>query len=269
MTYPTTTDTASTVAFAGSSAGPSAGATPAATTTLTASAPPAQRLDLYTPIHKALRAFMTDTLVRLGSMDVDDDDERRRTLDQVDALLAQLKSHLDHENHFVQTAIEARCPGAGSRTAHEHLDHLESICNLEDECSALRAARPEQRAALALSLYRHLGAFVAENLEHMLVEERENNAALWAHYSDAELAHVHDLLLASIPPAEMLHSTRWLVVALSVAELAPMFAAMREKAPPAAFALFLDVAREHMDDVRWAKLSRALGLAPVPGLMTA
>jgi len=110
---------------------------------------------------------------------------------------------------------------------------------------------------------------VAENLEHMLVEERDNNAALWAHYSDAELAHVHDLLLASVPPTEMLHSTRWVVVALSVAELAPMFAAMREKAPPAAFALFLDVAREHMDDVRWAKLSRALGLAAVPGLMTA
>ncbi|HLL20433.1 MAG TPA: hypothetical protein VK439_16760, partial [Rubrivivax sp.] len=220
MTHPTTTpDAASTAAFAGSLPGPSAGANTSATTMSTAGAHPAPRLDLYTPIHKALRAFMTDTLVRLGSMDVDDDDERRRTLDQVDALLAQMKSHLDHENHFVHTAIEARWPGAASRTAHDHLDHLETICNLEDECSALRAARPEQRASLAMSLYRHLAAFVAENLEHMLVEERENNAALWAHYSDAELAHVHDLLLASIPPAEMLQSTRWLVVALSVAEL--------------------------------------------------
>jgi hypothetical protein len=120
-----------------------------------------------------------------------------------------------------------------------------------------------------MSLYRHLGAFVAENLQHMLVEERENNAALWAHYSDAELAQVHDLLLASIPPAELVQCTRWMVVAMSVAELAPMFAAMREKAPPPAFALLLDVAREHMDGVRWAKLARALDLAPVPGLMTA
>ena len=257
MTHPTTT-----FATATGASNASASASPVAPT---AALP---RLDLYTPIHKALRAFMSDTLVRRGSMDVGDDDERRRTLDQVDLLLAQMKSHLDHENHFVQTAIEARSPGAASRTAHDHLDHLENICNLEDECSALRGARPEQRAGLALSLYRHLGAFIAENLEHMLVEERENNAALWAHYSDAELAQVHDLLLASIPPAEMLQSTRWLVVALSIAELAPMFAAMREKAPPPAFALFLDVAREHMDDVRWAKLSRALGLAPVPGLMT-
>jgi hypothetical protein len=227
------------------------------------------RIDMYTPIHKALRAFMSDTLVRLGGVDHDDDSDRQRTLDQVDALLAQLKSHLDHENHFVQTAIEARCAGAAGRTAHDHIDHLECISNLEDECRALRDARPEQRAGLGMSLYRHLGAFVAENLQHMLVEERENNAALWAHYSDAELAQVHDLLLASIPPAELLLCTRWMVVAMSVAELAPMFAAMRDKAPPAAFAVLLDVAREHMDSVRWAKLARALDLAPVPGLMTA
>lgn len=234
-----------------------------------ATAPALPRIDMYTPIHKGLRAFMSDTLVRLGSVDHNDDSDRQRTLDQVDALLAQMKSHLEHENHFVQTAIEARSAGAASRTAHDHIDHLECISNLEDECRALRDARPEQRAGLGLSLYRHLGAFVAENLQHMLVEERENNAALWAHYSDAELAQVHDLLLASIPPAELLVCMRWMVVAMSVAELAPMYAAMRDKAPPAAFALLLDVAREHMDSTRWAKLARALDLAPVPGLMTA
>lgn len=238
------------------------------TTTATSSLPVLQRLDMYTPIHKALRAFMSDTLVRLGSVDHADDGDRRRTLDQVDALLAQMKNHLDHENHFVQTAIEARCAGGGSCTAHDHVEHLESISNLEDECRALRDARPEQRAALGLSLYRHLGAFVADNLQHMLVEERDNNAALWAHYSDAELDQVHDLLLAGIPPAELLLCTRWMVVALGIAELTALFSALRDKAPPPAFALLLDVAREHMDGVRWAKLARALGLAPVPGLMT-
>ena len=225
------------------------------------------RVDMYTPIHKALRAFMSDTLVRLGSHDHDDDAERQRTLDQVDALLIQMKNHLEHENRFVQTAIEARAPGAAVHTANDHVDHLESISNLEDECRAVRSARPQQRAALTLSLYRHLGAFVAENLEHMLVEERENNAALWSRYSDAELMQVHDQLLASIPPAELLSSLRWMVVALTVAELAPMFKAMRDDAPPAAFAQMLDVAREHMDGARWAKLARALELAPVPGLV--
>ncbi len=234
----------------------------------TATAPTTPRIDMYTPIHKALRAFMSDTLVRLGSVDHDDDADRQRTLDQVDALLAQMKSHLDHEDRFVQTAIEARSAGAAGRTAHDHLDHLESISNLEDECRALRDARPESRPALGLSLYRHLGAFVAENLQHMLVEERENNAALWSHYSDAELGQVHDQLLASVPPAELMLCTRWMVVAMSVAELTGMFSAMRDKAPPAAFAMLLDVAREHMDSVRWAKLARALGLAPVPGLVT-
>jgi hypothetical protein len=38
--------------------------------------------------------------------------------------------------------------------------------------------------------------------------------------------------------------------------------------PPAAFALVLDGARAALNDTAWAKLARALGVAPVPGLVT-
>jgi len=64
----------------------------------------------------------------------------------------------------------------------------------------VRDARDEHRAALAQRLYRHLALFIGENLQHMQVEETENNAALWALYSDDELAAIHDRLLASVPP---------------------------------------------------------------------
>ena len=40
----------------------------------------APRLDLYGPVHKGLRAFMFDTLGRLGRCDADDPAELERTL---------------------------------------------------------------------------------------------------------------------------------------------------------------------------------------------
>ena len=43
-------------------------------------APTAPRLDLYAPIHKALRSFMSDTLVRVGRIDVADAEDMHSTL---------------------------------------------------------------------------------------------------------------------------------------------------------------------------------------------
>ena len=50
------------------------------------SAEPA-RLDLYLSIHKALRSFMSDTLVRVGRIDVADAADRDAALAQLDRLL--------------------------------------------------------------------------------------------------------------------------------------------------------------------------------------
>lgn len=228
----------------------------------------APRLDLYLFIHKALRQFMSHTLGRLGTMDVADAEERTVALDGVDALVAFMRDHLQHENDFLHTAIEARRPGGARHTADDHLLHLDAIGNLEDESRAVRDARDEHRPALAQRLYRHLAVFVGDNLQHMQFEETENNAALWALYSDEELAAIHDRLLATIAPDEMALNARWMAAALSVQELSVLFGEMQHKAPAPAFEALLGVARTQLDERRWARLSRALGRPPVPGLTT-
>jgi hypothetical protein len=229
----------------------------------------APRHDMYCHIHKALRQCMAHTLRRLGALDVTEAEERDAVLDSVDAMLGLLRSHLQHENDFVHTAIEARQPGGASHTANDHVQHQEAIRNLEDETLAVRNAQEEQRQLLAHRLYRHLAAFVGENLVHMQFEETRGNATLWALYSDEELLAIHGRLVASIPPAEMALVVRWMAAALSVPELAMLFADMRQKAPPAAFEALLDVARTQLDERRWGQLARALGRSAVPGLMTA
>lgn len=227
------------------------------------------RFDMYGFIHKALRQFMAHTLRDLGALDASEDHARQAALDGVDNLLAMLRSHLQHENDFVHTAIEARQPGGARQTADDHVEHQEAIRNLEDEARALRDAQDEHRPLLAQRLYRHLAAFIGENLVHMHGEETRGNATLWALYSDEELIAIHDRLVASIPPTEMALVARWMAAALSVPELVALFSDMRGKAPPPAFEALLAVAHTQLDERRWSQLARALGLPPVPGLMTA
>jgi len=226
----------------------------------------APRVDLYSSIHKALRLFMTDTLGRVGWLDSDDSAEVDATLAQVGALLDACRSHAEKENKFVHSAIEARQPGASERVAGEHVEHLDAIAALEAEAASLRAYPTAQAA---LRFYRHLARFVGENFEHMHVEETLHNAALWAAYSDAELADVHQRILASIEPTEMAQMLRWMVPAMSPVERAGMFLEMKKQMPPDALRGVLEIVRPHLNDTAWARLARALGIDPVPGLVHA
>lgn len=230
----------------------------------TAAAAPA-RFDMYTAIHKALRHFMCDTLVKVGRLDVDDADELVATLAQLDTLLTLCTGHIAHENDFVHAAIEARLPAGSARTAADHLEHFESIGALAEESAALAAAPPAERPGRALRLYRHLALFVAENFQHMQIEETLNAAALWAHYSDAELHAIHERLLASLHPQEHLLVARWMVPASAPAERAGMFGGMKAQMPPEAFLGVLMHVKPHLDAPGWVKLARAVGVPPATG----
>lgn len=223
-------------------------------------APAAPRFDMYGPIHKALRSFKCDTLLRAGRMDVTDAAERDATLDQVDALLAFCLDHLERENAFVHAAIEARQPAGSKRTADDHVEHIETIAALRDETAALRRAKPQEQPMLAHRLYHHLALFVAENLQHMHIEETANNAALWALYSDTELHEIHARLLAGIPPAKELLVARWMIPALSPMERAAIVGHAKTLMPPEAFLGMLAHLQPHMDAPGWSKLTAAVGV---------
>lgn len=223
----------------------------------------APRVDLYSGIHKALRLFMTDTLLRVGRLDTGDADELATTLAQLRSLLELCRSHVAHENEFVHAAIEARRPGASQRIAAEHVEHLDAIAALEAEVAAL-AALPREPAAQRL--YRHLARFVGENFEHMHVEESSHNVTLWSLYSDAELLEIHQRILAAVDPAEMGLVLRWMVPAMSPAERAGMLGEMQRQMPPEAMRGVIDTVRPHLNDGAWGKLARALNLPIAPGL---
>jgi hypothetical protein len=226
-----------------------------------------ERFNLYTHIHKALRGFMTDTLGRVGRMDVQDDEDVADTLAQLDALLTMCTAHIGHENDFLHTAIEARRPAGAARTAADHVEHFESIEALRGEAASLVAASGVDRETIALRLYRHVALFVAENFQHMHIEETVNAAALWAHYSDAELHAIHGRLLGSLAPQEQLQAMRWMLPTLSHGERVAVVGGMKAMAPPEAVLGVLTHVRPHVDPIGWAKLTRAIGVAPTLGLM--
>jgi len=225
------------------------------------------RPNLYSGVHKGLRLFMSETLATLGRTDPADREELERALDQVRDLLAIASSHLRHENDFMHPALEACAHGASYRTADEHDEHLEAIEALHRDLAQAHASTGALVAPAVDALYRRLARFVAENFEHMEVEETHNMAILWDALDDAQLRSIHDELVAAIEPQEMAVYLRWILPAVSHPERLGMLEGMRASAPPEVFEGVLAIARDRLSRRDYGKLAGALGVAAMPGLV--
>jgi hypothetical protein len=225
--------------------------------------PGSPRYDGYHGIHKALRLFMCDSLARVGRADPEDDDDVRATLEQVGDLLRLCELHLHHENEFIHPALERVLPGSSSRIRGEHAQHIETIREIRELVVLADHPRATQRAAALTRLYSALALFVAENFEHMHVEETEHNALLWAHYSDAELIEIERNLVASIPPQTTHKALHWFMPALNAPERAQMLQGMQGDMPPEVFRSVLDIAQRTIPAADFMKLTHALGMPSV------
>ena len=231
-----------------------------------AQAQAAPRLDLYAGIHKALRAWMFETLLEVGRTDGLDAAALQQALQRVEALLVICESHIHHEQVFLHPLLERARHQASQEADQAHLGHEREIVRLRGLVWQVRQSTAGARFPLLMALYRELSLFVAENLTHMHWEETVHNETLWACFSDEQLMQAHDALVQSIGPQEMADTLRHLLPALSPLERVGLLGDMRAKMPPGAFDGVLALAHETLPAHDRAALLRVLGLQPsLPG----
>jgi hypothetical protein len=217
-----------------------------------------ERYDIYGQIHRALRAAMSQTLVDLGRADAGDAASVDTAMQDVDTLLKFCLSHLDHENIFVHAAMEARRPGSSHKTASDHDQHLSAIDMLARDIGRVRSSTGGERRSRLQVLYQHLSSFVAENFEHMLVEESYNNAVLWDLYNDAEIHQIEQNLVASIPPPQAAEVMRHMLPAISQPERIEKLGQMRAAMPGEAFRDLFEMILPLVPQADRARLEAAL-----------
>lgn len=216
------------------------------------------RYNMYRLIHKGVRVLTSEMLVDFGRLDTGDAAETAALVARVRALLEFCHHHMENEDRHVHPAMEARAPGSTATVAADHRHHLEGITSLHAACARLEAAAPAERAEVAHALYLELAVFVGENMVHMNLEETRNNAVLWQHFSDDELRTIEAGIVASLPPADMAETLRWMVPAASPAERAAFLRSLRDAVPPPVFDDILGVVTPHLSPANRAKLDAAL-----------
>lgn len=216
------------------------------------------RINLYSGIHKALRAQMSSALLHTARIDSNDADDVAGGLAEVRELLAVLQKHLEHERDFVHPMMHAAQAGSHQVTEDDHDHHVLAINNLHLLCNALEQGSGPGRQVALERLHLQLSVFVGENMVHMGMEETTNMSILWAHYSDAELNGIEQAILSRISPEEKQKTMRWMIPAMSPNERAAMFLGMRAGMPPPVFEGMLQMARGLLDARDWSKLEQVL-----------
>ncbi|MBR9882722.1 MAG: hypothetical protein GYB21_03315 [Oceanospirillales bacterium] len=206
------------------------------------------RYNIYTLIHKALRANMFDVLVAVGRVDDSDSLAVRRELDRVIELLALCQAHLEHENTFIHKAILAARPNLHLITAEDHLEHERAISRLRGDVSTIREVTEAGGQAPLLQLYRNLAIFVAENLQHMHVEETLNARILWDHFSDEQILAIEEQLVAALTPDEQFDALIGMLTYIAHSERIELLHALSGQMPPEVFNQLFVSLRGRLED---------------------
>lgn len=213
------------------------------------------RFHMYRDIHKGVRMLLSDLVVRAGTTDFADRAQAADLCGRVEEGFDFLEDHAKHENGFVVPLLEARCPELAARNAAEHLAHDSGFASAREKLArAVSTGSAAEGHAFVLALSR----IASELLEHMADEEEVIMPALWAAYTDDELLAAHGALLASLSPAEMMHSVGLMLPAMNGRERIDFVAGMRMGAPPPVVTAVLDLARERLSRGEFEALSRGL-----------
>lgn len=175
------------------------------------------RLDVYTAVHKMQRARLFDLTVEAGKTDPGDRITTACLAGAVDALVAELIAHGEHEERFIHPLLRKSAPTLAETLDAAHVQLDARLGKLREVASSYAAAPRDPNA-----LYRALAAFTATYLDHLALEEGEALPALWQGCTDEELTGILVSFRGSRSDAENLTSLLAQLTKLNPNEIAQM-----------------------------------------------
>jgi hypothetical protein len=184
---------------------------------------PRPRIELYTPVHKALRRRLFDVATLVARTDFAVAAAATEAAAACAATLELTREHALLEDRHLQPQLERLAPALATSLAAEH-EALERAADVVEALLPLVAGGDEgSRLSLGAELLRRVNLMVAEQLRHMDREEREA-APVLAGLGDAALAALIARLRADVAPARRPTWAALFAGALSARELASLSA---------------------------------------------
>ena len=213
-----------------------------------------ERDDLFTNIHKAIRAGLFDLVTTAGATDWTDPGDVDRFAAEWGRMHALLDAHTHHEDDHILRILDAHDPACAEPVTDQHRQLDPWLDEIADWVTAI-VADPDPVRGLAL--YRELALFCAEYLVHIHHEETTVMARVWELCTDDEIAATRAAFMADMDPDVLDTSLRLMLPGIDPMSRTALITALAATAPPAAVEGTLAIAGEVLDPGEAARL-RAL-----------
>ena len=156
------------------------------------------RVDLFTTIHKGVRALLFDTSIEAARVDVTSNRAVDSLVDRIDHMLELLEEHEVVEHAEILPFVELVDRPLAAELSRTH-DELVAVSRSVDRAARNLVFAPEQaRGPQLRELRRVLDAASIKYLSHLTHEESVVNAVLWGAFGDDELLAIHDRIAARL-----------------------------------------------------------------------
>ena len=218
------------------------------------------RLDLFTSIHKAIRAMMYDAGNRLQTADFADNRTATRTTAHLVSVLSLMREHHDTEEEFVFPQVRPYDESLIDELQSQHRTIETLLAIAGDAVAVVDAADPWSRQEAGVELNRRFNELAAFYLQHLAQEEVTVIPVTWEHFSDDELAAIQGAIMASMRPQLALDWLGWMFRGLNRQELVAMLAGAKATMPEPALDGIRDLGAANLEPARWAIVREQAGL---------
>jgi hypothetical protein len=221
-----------------------------------------KQIDIYVSVHKGIRNILSQFSFLAGCTDWDDPEAVSRVHDQWIVVTKILRSHQQHEDHFIHPLLARISQGAHRDYESEHQTFLTTIDNLDVHFTRVLKGNGSEtgRAEIGLGFYRQLNLFYADFLKHLHREEVEAERTLNALCLPEELMAMMGQLIGSIPQDEMLSYMDYMIPAMTLPECVEFLGNMKTAATDGAFKAFAERIRAIRGEADWARIKSRLGI---------
>jgi hemerythrin-like domain-containing protein len=219
------------------------------------------RVDLFTTVHKALRALIYHLGSTLQTADFSDEERARDTIAELKHLMEMLHEHAMYEDKTVLSAARKFDAELVDNLEAEHheLGARQDIVNAAVS-RVEAAANAEERIAAGEELNRSVNEFIAFYLAHLAHEERTILPATWKYFNDEELIGMRVAVQRSTSPGRFEEWMRWMFPAININELTGIFRGLSSHAPRPFYLAMSQIARVSLGEVRWRRVQERAGL---------
>lgn len=225
-----------------------------------------QRYNIFSQVHKGLRALLYHTANTLQQTDFGNAHEADPVMKQVTDAMDLFDRHAISEDNFIHPAIERFEPGVTALFREKHREQQVLGNRIRTLVQMfIHNFSTEERVLLGGAVRFAFVEFLTARLEQMAKEEDVLNNLLWANYSDEELRATTRQIVAQMAPAEMGKFCRWMLHGLNNSEIIAWLKEVRNNATGCVFNDLLSAAANELPESRWMVIKESL----VDGAMVA